>query len=540
MLAFALLALALQLPDSAQFAAESRRLLAAGRHAEMRWPVLDDVRAQAESLYRASAWQPLWLAGGHPTAPARALAGALRWAELRGLDPADFDGVRLQERAERGPMPDAASAARFDVMLTVDVLRFARALNVGRIAPRAAHTDLELAPEAADLLAVVEELRRTAQTDSVLGALEPQAFGYRRLKAALLRYRALAADSGLVPLPALPKRLRPDSVYRGAGAMRRLLRAVGDLPDSVPVPEADGDTLYDAGLVSAVQAFQRRHGLEADGVIGPATAERLNRPFTLRMRQIELTLERWRWMPRTFESPPIVVNIPGFRLYAFADSGGRVQPVLTMNVVVGRAYKTRTPVFSARMTYVVFSPYWEVPKSIEREEIRPAARRNPGYLARNHMELVRGGQVVPVTPGAIAAIGGSVHVRQRPGDDNSLGRVKFMLPNAHAVYLHDTPAKALFETARRDYSHGCIRLQLPVALAEFVLRDQPEWTAERMTQAMQSERPVTATLARRIPVLVLYATAVADDAGRVFFYNDIYGHDRDLDLLLRRGFPYPR
>jgi L,D-transpeptidase YcbB len=540
MLAFALLALALQVPDSAPFAAEAQRLLAAGRHAEMRWPALDDVKAHAESLYRASQWQPLWLEGGRPTASARALAGTLRWSELRGLDPADFDGVRLQERAEGGPMPDAASAARFDVMLTLDALRFARALNVGRIAPRAAHTELELTPEPAELRAVVEELRRTARTDSVLGALEPQAFGYQRLKAALLRYRALAQDSGLVPLPALPKRLPRDTVYHGAGAMRRLLGAVGDLPDSVPVPEAAGDTLYDATLVAAVQAFQRRHGLEADGVIGPATAERLNRPFALRMRQIELTLERWRWMPRRFESPPIVVNIPGFRLYAFADSGGRVQPVLEMDVVVGRAFKHETPVFSARMTYLVFSPYWEVPKSIERAEIRPAALRNPGYLARNRMELVRGGTVVPATPDAIAAIGGSVHVRQRPGDGNSLGRVKFMLPNAHAVYLHDTPSKSLFENARRDYSHGCIRLQSPTALAEFVLRDQPEWTAERMAQAMRSERPVTATLARRIPVLVLYATAVADDTGRVFFYNDIYGHDRDLDRLLRRGFPYPR
>jgi murein L,D-transpeptidase YcbB/YkuD len=192
------------------------------------------------------------------------------------------------------------------------------------------------------------------------------------------------------------------------------------------------------------------------------------------------------------------------------------------------------------MTYLVFSPYWEVPKSIERKEIRPAALRNPGYLARNRMELVRGGKVVPATPDAIAAIGGSVHVRQRPGEGNSLGRVKFMLPNAHAVYLHDTPSKSLFENVRRDYSHGCIRLQSPEALAEFVLRDQPDWTAERMAQAMQSERPVTATLARRIPVLILYATAVADDTGRVFFYGDIYGHDRDLDRLLRRGFPYPR
>ena len=156
------------------------------------------------------------------------------------------------------------------------------------------------------------------------------------------------------------------------------------------------------------------------------------------------------------------------------------------------------------------------------------------------MELVRGGKVVPATPEAIAAIGGAVHVRQKPGEDNSLGRVKFMLPNAHAIYLHDTPSKQLFENVRRDYSHGCIRLQSPLDLAQFVLQDQPEWTAERMAQAMRGDRPTTVNLARRIPVLILYATAVATGAGPVFFYDDIYRHDRDLDLLLRRGFPYPR
>ena len=540
MLAYALLALALQVPDSAQFAAEAQRLLAAGRHAEMRWPALNDVQAQAESLYQASSWQPLWLADGAATVQARALAGTMRWAELRGLDQADFDGVRLQERADGGPVGDAVAAARFDLMLTLDALRFARALNVGRIAPRAAHTELELTPRPADLRAVVDELRRTANTDSVLAALEPQAFGYLQLKKALLRYRSLAQDSGLVPLPALPKRMRADTAYAGAGALRRLLRALGDVPDSLPVPDAPADTLYDATLVAGVQAFQRRNGLAPDGIVGPTTAARLNRPFEARLRQIELTLERWRWLPRTFESPPIIVNIPGFRLYAFGDAGGEVQPVLQMNVVVGRAFKHETPVFSARMTYLVFSPYWEVPKSIERQEIRPAALRNPGYLARNRMELVRGGKVVPPTPEAIAAIGGAVHVRQRPGDENSLGRVKFMLPNAHAIYLHDTPSKQLFENVRRDYSHGCIRLQSPLDLARFVLQDQPEWSTERMAQAMQGDRPTTVNLARRIPVLILYATAVATGAGPVFFYDDIYRHDRDLDRLLRRGFPYPR
>jgi murein L,D-transpeptidase YcbB/YkuD len=536
-----LLALAVQVPDSARFAAAAEHVLTTRRHPDMRWPVLTDVAARADTLYQATGLRPLWLdPAGRPTRSARALAASLRWAEVRGLDPADFDGEALHAAAESGLDGTPEAAARFDVMLTLDALRFARALNVGRVSPRAAHAELELTADPADLRAVVEELTRTEATDSVLNALEPPHFGYQRLKGALARYRLLARDSGLVPLPTVPAPLRPGERYAGAASLRRLLRALDDLPDSMPVPDAAADTLYDATLVRGVTAFQRRNGLAADGVLGKGTAARLDRPFAERLRQVELTLERWRWMPRTFESPPIVVNLPGFRLYAFADSGGRVQPVLTMNVVVGKAFKSETPVFAARMTYLVFSPYWEVPKSIEVKEIRPAATRNPGYLARNRMELVRGGTVVPATSANIAAIGGAVHVRQLPGDANSLGRVKFMLPNAHAVYLHDTPSKGLFENPRRDYSHGCVRLQDPPALARFVLRDQPEWTPERIAEAMTADRPVTVNLARRIPVLLLYGTAVATESGEVFFYNDIYGHDRALDQQLRRGFPYPR
>ncbi|MCU0620213.1 MAG: L,D-transpeptidase family protein [Gemmatimonadales bacterium] len=541
-LAHAVAALLLFAParDSLAFATEARRLLAAARHPEMRWPAFPDVRARAESLYVANDWRPLWLADGAPSLPARRLAGVLRHAELRGLPPDDFDGPQLAVRAEAGPPADPVTAARFDLMLTLDALRLVEALDRGRIAPRAAEVDLQLPREHADVMAVVQALRTAVATDSVLASVEPRSAQYQLLKRSLVHYRALGSDSGLVPLPALPRRLRPGMTYPGAAALRRLLRATGDLPDTLPSPPAEADTLYDDGLVAGVRTFQRRSGFGADGVIGDSTAARLNRPFADRLRQIELTLERWRWLPRTFESPPIIVNIPAYRLVAFTGASEREDSLLRMNVVVGRAFKSATPVFTSWMTYVAFSPYWEVPKSIERQEIRPAAQRHPGYLARHRMELLRGGAVVPATAANIAAIGGAVHVRQKPGDGNSLGRVKFMLPNNYAVYLHDTPAKNLFEQPRRDYSHGCIRLADPVALARFVLRDQPDWTPERIAEAMQREKPLNVTLARRIPVLVLYGTAVARESGATYFYGDVYGHDRTLDRLLRRGFPYAR
>ena len=216
-----------------------------------------------------------------------------------------------------------------------------------------------------------------------------------------------------------------------------------------------------------------------------------------------------------------------------------------MNVVTGKSLGHKTPIFIDQMEYVIFRPYRSPPPSIVRSEIVPHARRDASYIERQNMEIVASGDenapALPATPENLDKVAtGKLFVRQKPGEKNSLGLAKFIFPNSENVYMHGTPAQSLFSRARRDVSHGCIRLQSPTALAEFVLRDQPEWTAERMAQAMQSERPVTATLARRIPVLVLYATAVTDDTGRVFFYSDIYGHDRDLDRLLRRGFPYPR
>jgi murein L,D-transpeptidase YcbB/YkuD len=525
--------------DSA-FAAGIRRALDARRLDGMRWPDIRDVRARAESLYAEAGWQPLWLEGGLPTTAARKLVAVMSAAEARGLAPADYDVPALLDATVR-PVPLAGGgAARFDLMLTLDALRFADALGNGRVAPAAAGADLQLPRTAPDVPGAVRALRTADDPDSVLGALEPASPQYQQLRRALLRYRSLAQDSGLVPLPALPRRLRPGDAYAGAAALRRLLAATGDLPDSLPGPAPGADTLYDATLVDAVRRLQRRSGFADDGIVGDSTASRLNRPFAQAIRQIELTLERWRWLPRTFESPPIVVNIPAFRLVATDSAEGRLAPALAMNVVVGRAFKTETPVFTAWMTYLVFSPYWEVPKSIELNEIRPAAMRGAGYLRRNRMELLRGGRVVPATPENVAAIGRAVHVRQLPGDDNSLGRVKFMLPNAYAVYLHDTPSKALFDRARRDFSHGCIRLQDPPALARFVLRDQPEWTEARMARAMQSDRPVNVTLSRRIPVLVLYGSTVVGPAGEVFFHGDVYGHDRRLDRLLAKGYPYAR
>ncbi len=526
-------------PDSA-IAAGARRIAAAGQNPGMRWPRLTDVRAGAESLYATASPRPLWVRDAEPTPAARALIAVLGRAETRGLDPGDYDAAVLDSLASRlGPSSPVTELAAFDAMLTADALRFVSALAVGRINPQVVHADFHVPIGRPDVVGTVASLAGSLEPDSILTAIEPHFRHYLLLKRALADYRVLARDSGLLPLPPLPRPLKPGEPYAGAMQLRRLLTALGDIVDSV-APVVRADSLYADDLVQGVRRFQARQGFAVDGIIGDSTAARLGRSFGQRIRQIELTLERWRWMPRQFTAPPIIVNVPAFRLHAFSTMSDDEASLLSMNVVVGQAFKTETPVFAADMTYLVFSPYWEVPASIMRKDVRPKSLANPGWLAKNHMELLRGGKVVPPTPENIAAIGGAVRARQTPGPWNSLGRVKFMLPNAQSIYLHDTPARNLFDNPRRDNSHGCVRLSDPAALARFVLRDQPAWTAERIDAAMRGTAPQNVTLSRPIPVLIVYGTAVARESGEVFFYGDIYGHDRTLNRLLLKGYPYPR
>jgi murein L,D-transpeptidase YcbB/YkuD len=292
-----------------------------------------------------------------------------------------------------------------------------------------------------------------------------------------------------------------------------------------------------------VKHFQERHGLEADGRMGKDTLEQLNTPLSSRVRQLQLTLERWRWAPRAFPHPPVVVNIPEFTLRAFGP--GEVIE-LTMKVVVGRAYRTRTPVFAQDMSYVVFRPYWNVPLGIQRGETVPKMQKDPDYVRKNDFEVVdRSGHVISTAATRDEQLAqlrsGILSIRQRPGPKNSLGLVVFMFPNEYNVYLHSTPAPELFARTRRDFSHGCIRVEDPVALAEWVLRGNPGWTRDRIVAAMNSgPDSQQVNLAQKIPVLILYGTAVVLPDGEVKFFQDIYGHDAALERALARGYPRRR
>lgn len=527
--------------DSAAVATALRLAVEAPRQAALRWGDLTDVRDALRAGYDTRGWRPFWLVGGQPTAAAQRLLRELLAVGERGLDPDDYDAAWLgRESAMLARGSDSARAA-FDLALSAATIRYALALDRGRVDPRRLHQTLTLTRDPFDAAGTLASLAAAANPVPLLHALEPSFYHYRRLMSILQTYRLLAADSMLAQLPTIVRGLRPGAPYLGAPKLRRLLMLLGDLTDSASVHRpGEGDTLYDEALAAAIRRFQRRQGFGPDGVIGDSTRLRLTRTFASEVRQIELTLERWRWLPRSFSAPPILVNIPGFRLYAFRGATDVESEMLTMDVVVGNAVKHDTPLLATELVAVQFQPPWNVPTSIMREEIRPKAIADAGFLAREQYDLLIGGHVVPPTDSNIRRIGREISVRQRPGVLNSLGLVKFVMPNPQDIYLHDTPARALFARMRRDFSHGCIRVADPRALAEFLLRDQPEWPATRVDSAMAGDSTRQVRLPRRVPVFLVYQTVVVQESGEAFFYRDIYGHDRALDRALRKGYPYLR
>jgi murein L,D-transpeptidase YcbB/YkuD len=346
---------------------------------------------------------------------------------------------------------------------------------------------------------------------------------YDWLAAHLPRYRELAVKKWPGPLPTV-KKLSPGDAYPGASALAEILRDLGDLPADAAVP-ADGT--YGGGLVDAVKKFQFRHGLTPDGVVGPGTLVALNHPYTERLEEIEESLKWLETIPVPATDSLVVVNIPSFQLYAWAAADRGKKATLTMPVVVGKAAKSHTPIIGGEISHLVFRPYWYVPRSIVVKEMLPAYAKNPAYFDAHELELTASNDDtkpgVPATPEDVELLrAGKLGVRQKPGPRNSLGKVKFIFPNPESVYLHDTPAKSLFERDRRDFSHGCVRVSDPPALAAFLLRSTPGWDAAAIAAAMEAERPQNVLLKPRVPVWLIYTTAIASADGKLGFYEDVY------------------
>jgi L,D-transpeptidase YcbB len=455
--------------------------------------------------------------------------------------PDDYDASRWDARLANLKSADPAA---FDLPMTVSAMRYVSDLRIGRINPKHLKFDLDVDQKKLDL---ADFLRAKLLTSSDIPKLieyevEPPFAGYHRTEDALARYEDYArADANNEKLPVPEKTVAPGQPYAGVPALTQRLRTVGDLPTDASLPS--DPQLYDGPLVDAVKRFQRRHGLADDGRIGADTVKQLNVPLSYRVEQLKLTLERWRWIPESFTAPPIIVNIPEFRLRAYGDDH---KVALEMNVVVGKAMRTQTPVFTRDMTYIVLRPYWNVPPGILRGEIIPAIQRDRGYISKKNYEVVTyDGKMITsgeISDDVLAQLkAGKLTVRQKPGPTNALGLVKLMFPNTYNVYLHSTPAPELFSRTRRDFSHGCIRVQKPAELTAFVLRHNPGWTLERVQQGMKSgPNDVTVKLAQPVPVFIVYGTAVVPESGEVYFYDDIYGHDAALAAALAKGRPYPK
>lgn len=470
----------------------------------------------------------LWSRDGAPTSQAAQLLDVLRNAQLYGLSPENYAVARLP----RGN----AGWTEFDRVLSAQATRLLADLHSGQVDPRAAGFDLPRPRAKLDAELLLGRLASAADVRAVVESVEPKFYQYQLLKKALGRYRALASNQGLARLPPLPGLLREGNRYGGAPALRQLLAALGDI-DASAAAVADSD-LMDAQLIDGLRRFQQRHGLEADGILGPSTFAALGTPLSVRVQQIELTMERLRWLPAVSVAP-VVVNIPQFRLFALESASPPPAVALQMPVIVGQVYPgSQTPVFMGRMSSIVFRPYWDVPQSILMRELLPQILAAPDYLEQHGFEIVQGwgdeSRPVAATRENIDRLAtGELRLRQRPGPDNALGLIKFDFPNVHNVYLHDTPARELFRESRRAFSHGCIRVADPVALAVRVLRDTPgDWSADNVLAAMRGDETRRVSLSSPIPVLVLYGTAVAGPAGTMHFFEDIYGHDARLAELL--------
>jgi len=481
-----------------------------------------EIASAVTAFYTQRQFAPAWHdRRGRPTGAPKALE-ILRQAEDHGLQRDTYrEGDLTREVAARAASksskadgePDAASIADLDVRLTAAVLQLASHVATGRLDPAKQpkpHRD------PVDLAAVLQGGLNESAT--FLDRVRPVHPEYQALQKGLRSLRG-QAQAGWPEVPR--KTLRPGQSSPVVVALRKRLAAEG----SLDAAQANDSPRFDDDVAAAVGRFQEHHALKASGILDAATLDALNVPLDARIAQVAINMERWRWLPDDLGERHFLVNIPYYHLIA-REHG---KPVLDIRVVVGKP-GNETPTFSDEMTEVVFSPYWNIPETIALEETAPAALRDPNYLARNNMEVVNAsGRVVSsadVPWGDEQALRG-LSFRQRPGANNALGFVKFLFPNRYNVYIHDTPADALFSRIGRAFSHGCIRVEEPETLAQYVLRDRAEWTPDAILTAMRAGDERHVKLNSPIPVHIVYLTSWVDDAGGLHFQPDIYGYDRE-------------
>lgn len=480
-------------------------------------------------FYGARHFEPLWLTENPDgtvsfSATAEKIITVFRNSELEGLRPSDYLTADLDVAAAGN---DPLKLAALETAFSSAAVRYAQDAFGGRINPLAVNKTWTIAPKRINEAELLVQLAASTDPDKVLLDLSPKGREFLGLKTALAKFYQtddVIEDAIIIPEGKL---LKPGMQDERVTLLRQRLNV--PQPD---IPETAGETAtvditYDEALVAAVMEFQTGLGLNADGVIGPATLAALNGAQATTKDDIIANMERWRWEPEDFGRFEVEVNIPEFRLWIKKDG----EVVHTTRVVVGRP-QNQTPVFNDEIEHIVVNPYWNVPPSIAVNEIKPHLLANPGYLASQNMEMLSGGKVVNASAIDWSSTNiNNFHIRQRPGGGNALGRIKFLFPNQHDVYLHDTPSKSLFARSFRAYSHGCVRVENPMEFAAALVQHEPEITLASI-EGLVGEKERWLNLSSKIPVHISYFTLRVDEDGSIRSYGDVYGANKKLiDLL---------
>jgi len=537
-------------PKSDSFAAKLKPVVESKQVQVLHWPNFSDYEPLVQTFYDDRNYEVAWIEDdGRPSVQALAFIQAFQDAAKKGLNPEDFDASRWPGLVAKLATKNDDDVVQFDAAMTVSVMRYISDLRIGRVNPTHFNFDINTADKKYDLPEFVSDNAVDAtDVPKLIQSVEPDSEQYRRTEIALAHYLDLAKQQAASPTDPLPTVAKPIAVggsYAAVDALAARLQLEGDLPDALPPAAPNTMPVYSQPLSDAVKVYQERHGFTQDGKLTPQTIASLNIPMSQRVMQLSDSLERWRWLPNDYVNAPLMVNLPEFVLRGYSNNGTGDSHHLdfTMKVVDGKVLGEHyTPVFAHMMKYLIFRPYWNVPTSIIKKELSVhLAKSGVGYLASHNFETTdNAGHVVPATAAQVEHF--QVQVREKPGPKNSLGLVKFMFPNEYDIYLHSTPQPELFDRTRRDFSHGCVRVQKPADLAVWVLQHGglDDWPMDKVLDAMnQGPDNHQVNLKTQIPVVIFYLTANIEEDRHVHFFDDIYGYDKRLEEVLAKGMPYP-
>jgi len=513
-----------------------KQVISVDTHPFLNNKVFQSYKKVLDDLYFLSPQQLLWV--DPQTLDNQKVTSALELiakANASGLNPEHYNLTNLTNHWQQFKNKKTAShveRAYLDTAISINLIHLLSDLRFGRINPLALAPNYNSKKNSFSLIPIILKAIEKSEVYLLSSQVEPNNTTYHQLKKVLLEYKNKESGQILSKLPYIAS-IHPDEVSPQIIEIRQQLGLLGEAND-----ENNSSLLYDQELTHKIKKLQLQYGLKQDGIIGKNTIKALNTPISQGIQKIELALERFRWLPKIATDHLIMVNIPAFQLTAYhPDSNNKDTPqTLDMKVIVGKSKDTRSPVFTANMYYLEFSPYWNIPKSITFDEILPKLQEDPLYLEQHNMELVTEFHndeiALPYEEDSFAQLqAGEVRLRQRPGKGNSLGRVKFIFPNNYNVYLHDTPSRHLFKKAKRDLSHGCIRVEKPTELARFLLQTKRGWDKKEIAKAMQLSSPKKVRLKKAVPVIIYYSTASIVQ-GEVVFYNDIYNYDAKLSRAL--------